>query len=134
MGTTRFQSPWLRYLDQRELEQYARVSCDHNPIHLEPEQALSAGYPDVICHGMLAMTDIGDWLTQVMAGWRMTDFSCRFPAPVPVRSRLRVSAIACVGDSPESNGQQARVSFIAEDQNGAMKVKGQATFRKPEAR
>lgn len=130
MGTNRLESSWLRHLDQHELDRYARVSGDLNPIHLDREQALRAGHPDIICQGMLAMTDIGSWLTQMMPGWRLKTLSCRFLATVPVQSRLLVSASHV--DGPElPQSAHATLNFTARDQNRTMKASGQAIFRKP---
>jgi len=122
------QSPWLRYVDLTELRHYAEVSGDSNPIHLDQSEAIAAGHPQIICHGMLAMTDIGRWLIQVMDGWRIETFHCRFLAPVPIHSRLRVSAN--YADEPFPKTRKASLNFSAQDQNGAMKVDGQATFRR----
>jgi 3-hydroxybutyryl-CoA dehydratase len=43
------------FLTQLEIEKYAEVSGDHNPIHLDEEQARNHGFSGKIAHGMLIM-------------------------------------------------------------------------------
>jgi acyl dehydratase len=39
-----------------EIEQFARLTGDDNPLHVDPEIARSAGFPDVIAHGLLVQS------------------------------------------------------------------------------
>ena len=41
--------------DQETPRTYARLSGDHNPVHLEPEVARAAGFPGVVVHGMCVL-------------------------------------------------------------------------------
>lgn len=123
---------WLREMNQAALRAYAELSGDRNPIHLDRERAIQAGHPDVICHGMLAMTDIAGWLTRAMAGWRLVDISCRFVAPMAVGTRLQVSG-ACIERLQDDEAPRASVIFTAENGGGDVKVKGQAVFEKSSA-
>lgn len=120
---------WLRQMQREALHAYAELSGDRNPIHLDREQAILAGHPDLICHGMLAMTDIGGWLTHAMAGWRLVDISCRFVAPMAVGTRLQVSG-SCIERLQDDEAPRASVLFTAEDAGGNVRVRGQATFRR----
>lgn len=43
------------FLTQQDIDNYAKVSGDHNPIHLDEEQARSHGFSGRIAHGMLIM-------------------------------------------------------------------------------
>src|SRR2546423_14043899 len=40
---------------REQIAEYAEVSGDHNPIHLDDEVARSVGLPGLIAHGMLQM-------------------------------------------------------------------------------
>ena len=40
---------------REQIAEYAEVSGDHNPIHLDDEFARSVGLPGLIAHGMLQM-------------------------------------------------------------------------------
>ena len=42
-------------LTQQEIENYAEISGDYNPIHLDEEQAMKHGFSRRIAHGMLIM-------------------------------------------------------------------------------
>jgi hypothetical protein len=87
-------------LDPDELERYAGLSGDHNPIHLSVTAAHAAGLPGPIHPGLftfaravsVACTVVGldpDHLTHV---------SARFSHPVPVGSEVTVEA--CTTDDP----------------------------------
>lgn len=123
---------WLREMQQDELHAYAALSGDHNPIHLDRDAARQAGHPDLICHGMLAMTDIGGWLTSAMAGWRLVDISCRFVAPMAVGTRLKVAGV-CIEQLQSDGVPRVRIDFTAEDAGGVIRVTGRADFHRMSA-
>jgi acyl dehydratase len=52
---------------QEQINAYADVSGDHNPIHLNPEVARSVGLTGTIAHGMLSMAFLGELLTDWLA-------------------------------------------------------------------
>lgn len=67
------------------LQRYAEASGDHNPIHLNPEFAVSVGLPDTIAHGMLTMglaaSALQTWFARCDA---IVEFGTRFTKPVVV--------------------------------------------------
>lgn len=67
------------------LQRYAEASGDHNPIHLNPEFAISVGLPDTIAHGMLTMglaaSALQSWFGTCDA---VLEFGTRFTKPVVV--------------------------------------------------
>ncbi|RNI21628.1 MaoC family dehydratase [Flexivirga caeni] len=73
------------HVDRATLVRYAGASGDFNTIHWDEQFARSVGLPDVIAHGMwtmgAAIQPVVDWLGD--AG-RVTAYSVRFSAPVPV--------------------------------------------------
>ncbi|MBB3191960.1 MaoC family dehydratase [Halomonas cerina] len=121
---------WLREMQREVLHAYAELSGDHNPIHLDREAAVQAGHPDLICHGMLAMTDIGGWLTRAMAGWQLEMFSCRFVAPMGVGTRLKVVGYRGAPHQAESV-VRVGVDIVARDAEGVVRVTGRADFHRP---
>jgi acyl dehydratase len=127
---TRLPPTRLRAMGPAELQAYAELSGDRNPIHLDREQALLAGHPDLICHGMLAMTDIGGWLVRAMAGWQLVTLTTRFVAPMVVGTRLKVSA-SCEEHQQSGEAPRATVDVVAEDAGGVVRVKGRAIFQRP---
>lgn len=77
--------PRTVHVDRATLIRYAGASGDFNVIHWDEQVAKSVGLPDVIAHGMwtmgAAIQPVVDWLGD--AG-RVTSYSVRFSAPVPV--------------------------------------------------
>lgn len=57
-----------KYVTQAQINAYAALSRDENPIHLDPEIARAAGLGGTVAHGMLCMAFSGqvltDWLTK----------------------------------------------------------------------
>lgn len=117
----------LREMDRAALRAYGELSGDLNPIHLDREAARKAGHPDLICHGMLAMTDIASWLTQTLSGWQLESLTSRFVAPMAVETRLTVS-----GHCVAAPAGHTAIDFVAEDTEGDAKVTGRAVFRRPD--
>ena len=73
------------HVDRATLVRYAGASGDFNQIHWDEATATAVGLPNVIAHGMWTMGAAA----QVVVDWigdagRMTDYSVRFSAPVPV--------------------------------------------------
>lgn len=66
-------------LRQEDIHAYAEASGDHNPLHLDPEAARAAGYPDVLAHGMLTLA-LG--LTRLRGLARLSGFDAVFTHPV----------------------------------------------------
>lgn len=121
---------WLREMQREALHAYAELSGDRNPIHLDREQARMAGHPDLICHGMLAMTDIGGWLTQAIGRWQLETFSCRFLAPMAIGTRLKVVSY-CGEPHQEESVVRIVVDIVARDAEDVVRITGRAYFHRP---
>lgn len=71
---------------QTQIDAYADVSGDHNPIHVNPDVARSVGLDGTIAHGMLSMAFAGqvltDWLTAAPGRGRLGRLRVRFQAMV----------------------------------------------------
>lgn len=71
---------------QAQIDAYADVSGDHNPIHINPEVARSVGLNGTIAHGMLSMAFAGqvltDWLAASPGHGRLGRLRVRFQAMV----------------------------------------------------
>jgi acyl dehydratase len=87
-----------RSVGQDRIAEFADATEDHTPIHLETEQALAAGLPSTIAHGLLTLSlgpallcellTIGEGLVGLNYGFDRV----RFIKPVPVGARLRMGA------------------------------------------
>jgi acyl dehydratase len=94
----------LGYTDWEEITQervnlFADATGDHQWIHVDPERAAAGPYKGTIAHGYLTLSLTPYFLPQLL---RAEGFSMginygtekvRFPAPVPVGSKLRCGAI-----------------------------------------
>ncbi|HJV47509.1 MAG TPA: MaoC/PaaZ C-terminal domain-containing protein [Bacillota bacterium] len=86
-------SPWLTPpITADWLYDYAKISGDFNPIHLDPQAANDAGFEGVIVHGMLNMA----MMMKVVTPWldartMVKKFQTRFHSPLKVGESLHVS-------------------------------------------
>ncbi|MCQ4041766.1 MaoC family dehydratase [Streptantibioticus rubrisoli] len=91
-------SPWIE-IDQKRIDLFAEATGDHQWIHVDPEKAARGPFGSTIAHGYLTLSLIPSLMPELMRveGVRMgVNYGVnkvRFPAPVPVGSRLRASAV-----------------------------------------
>ncbi|HEU0027099.1 MAG TPA: MaoC family dehydratase N-terminal domain-containing protein [Ktedonobacterales bacterium] len=115
-----------KHVTQEQINAYADVSGDHNPIHINPEMARSVGLDGTIAHGMLNMAFLGQLLTNWLAtqpergGW-VTRLRVRFQAMVKPGD-----AITCSGAlGPITDGVQ-RLELWINNQRGERVITGDA--------
>lgn len=94
-GSTFGPSSW-QTITQGDIQRYADVSGDHNPIHTDPEAAGQSPFGTVVAHGYLTLSRVVPLMAEV---FEVTDISSginygldklRFPAPVPAGGRIRL--------------------------------------------
>jgi acyl dehydratase len=89
-------SDWLR-IDQARINGFADDTDDHQWIHVDAERAKSGPFRTTIAHGYLTLSLAPAMLQQVIvvddvqAAVNYGLNKVRFPAPVPVDSRVRGS-------------------------------------------
>ena len=54
--------PLARVVTREEVDAYAAISGDHNPLHRDDAVARSAGYPGIIAHGMFTLGHLASCL------------------------------------------------------------------------
>ena len=85
---------WLT-VDQERVDGFAEVTGDHQWIHVDPERAKQSPFGGTIAHGFLTLAltvPFGAELYELDFGSSRLNYGLnkvRFPAPVPVGSRLR---------------------------------------------
>lgn len=88
-------SSW-REITQRDIDAYADLSGDDNPIHVDAQAAVASPYGGTIAHGMLTLSMVVRHLREI---YRVTGASMgivygfdriRFPNAVPSGTRIRV--------------------------------------------
>jgi len=85
-------------VDQERIDRFADATGDHQWIHVDPEKAKAGPFGRTIAHGYLTLSLIPWLMGEVVRyeGVKMgVNYGCnkvRFPAPVPVGSRVRAGA------------------------------------------
>jgi acyl dehydratase len=83
---------------QEEIDAFAQVTGDHQWIHVDPERAAASPFGSTIAHGLLTLSLGPRFLEEVLTvegvafGVNYGYGKVRFPAPVPVGSRIRMRA------------------------------------------
>ncbi len=118
LGTSDWQG-----IDQARIDAFADVTGDHQFIHVDPERAKETPFGGTIAHGYLTLSLVPVLMAQAVAfegfnfGVNYGTNKVRFPAPVPVDSRVRATArLAEVTEIP--NGSQAVVEVTIELEGG----------------
>ncbi len=87
-------SEWLT-VDQKQVDLFAEATDDHQWIHVDTERAAEGPFGGTIAHGFLTLSLLPHFAAEVFRletpGARLNYGleKVRFPAPVPVGSRLR---------------------------------------------
>jgi acyl dehydratase len=96
-GETLGPGEWMT-VDQKTIDTFADATGDHQWIHVDPDRAADGPFGRTIAHGLLTLSFlpvlIGRLYTieNVRMGINYGFNKVRFPAPVPVGSRVRATA------------------------------------------
>jgi acyl dehydratase len=82
----------LEPVTRLELIKYAGASGDYNPIHTIDDEAINAGLPGVIAHGMLTMGRMGSLFTPYVLEGFVQEFSTRFIGMVFLQDVITLKA------------------------------------------
>jgi acyl dehydratase len=117
---------WLE-VDQKRIDLFAEATGDHQWIHVDPEKAATGPFGTTIAHGYLTLSLLplfGPQLIKVEGvkmGVNYGTNKVRFPAPVPVGSRVRASFE--VGSVDEfDGGAQVTMTATVEREGGEKPV------------
>lgn len=103
-------SDW-RQVTQKEIDLFAEATGDRQWIHVDPEKAAAGPYGKTIAHGYLTLSLVPILVQQI---YRVTGLAMqvnygsdklRFPAPVPVDSRIRAGAELVRVDRNDKGGR-----------------------------
>jgi acyl dehydratase len=117
------ESDWLE-ITQERVQEFADATGDHQWIHVDPERAEAGPFGAPIAHGYLTLSLVSYLLPRV---WQVEGFGMgvnyglerlRFPAPVPVGSRVRLRADLAEVQALEG-GVQATMDLTVEVDGGA---------------
>lgn len=117
-------SGWIE-ITQERINGFAGATDDHQWIHVDPERAKDGPFGAPIAHGHLTLAlfiplytellDVDGVTTKVNYGLNKV----RFPAPVPVGSRIRLAARIADVEDVAGGGVQLTVDGTIEIEGGA---------------
>ncbi|KJK36107.1 dehydratase [Streptomyces variegatus] len=113
---------WLD-IGQKRIDLFAEATGDHQWIHVDPEKAAAGPFGTTIAHGYLTLSLLPLFGPQLITvegvkmGVNYGTNKVRFPAPVPVGSRLRATATISAVDEV-TGGVQVAVAFSVEREGG----------------
>jgi acyl dehydratase len=125
-GETLGTSSWHEVI-QQDIDTFADVTGDHQWIHVDTERAKDTPFGGTIAHGYYTLSLAPRFTEEIM---RLEGFAfavnyglnkVRFPAPVPVGSKVRMSArLAGLEDIP--GGAQMTLELTFEREGGEKPV------------
>lgn len=68
-------------LSQQDFNQFADMSGDHNPIHVDPDYSASTRFGATVSHGMLLFTVLRGTLHRRFPDYQLTEQRLMFPSP-----------------------------------------------------
>jgi len=119
VGRTLGTTDWLE-ITQERIALFADATGDHQWIHVDPERARSGPFGMTIAHGYLTLSLVNLFLPQLLEvrgismGVNYGADKVRFPAPVPVGSRIRGSGQLVEAESAKGGAVQAKVRVTVE--------------------
>ena len=122
VGTDLGTTDWLT-IEQDRIDLFADATGDHQWIHVDPERAKDGPFGGTIAHGYLTLSLVNTFLPDLL---EVKEFSMgvnygtdktRFPAPVPVGSRIRGRG-EITGADEVKGGVQVTVTVTVEIEGG----------------
>lgn len=117
-------SDWLT-IDQERIDTFAKATGDFQWIHVDPERARSGPFGATVAHGYLTFSLINMFLPDLFRAEGMTmginygTDRLRFPAPVPVCSRVRAVGELINAEPMDGNAVQTTVRVTIEIEGNA---------------
>ena len=116
-------SDWLE-ITQERIDLFADATGDHQWIHVDPERAREGPFGATIAHGYLTQSLVNHFLPQILEvrgismGVNYGADRLRFPAPVPVGSRIRGGGELLRAEPTKDGAIQAVVRVTVEIEGG----------------
>lgn len=110
-----------RTFSQAEFDDFARLSGDANPIHVDPAFASGTAFGATVAHGMLLFSAIRGLITRHLPGRRLLDQELKFPAPTYADERVTLTLQVLEGE----NGGVLRVATAVIKADGRSGLEGE---------
>ncbi|HKX45133.1 MAG TPA: MaoC family dehydratase [Planctomycetota bacterium] len=113
------ESEWLR-ITQERVDRFADATGDHQWIHVDPVRAAAGPFGRCIAHGYLTQSLVNYFLPQIVEvrgvsmGVNYGADRLRFPAPVPVGSRIRGVGELIAAEETKDGAVQATIRVTVE--------------------
>ena len=121
---------YTRLITNQEVEAFAAISGDHNPLHLDPEYAATTAFGECIAHGMLTGALISAAIAMQLPGPGSAYLSqnIQFRAPVMLGDTLTVTLTVT-----DKHAKRPWVTLHCEvaNQEGKAVAKGEAQVAAP---
>jgi len=123
-GTDLGQTGWLE-ITQERVSTFADATDDHQWIHVDQERAAAGPFGGTIAHGYLTLAMVIPLYNELLSvtgiamGLNYGLNKVRFPAPVPVGSRIRLSGRLGQVEDVGPGAVQATVDFTIEAEGSA---------------
>ena len=104
-----------------EIDAFASLSGDHNPMHVDPAFAAARGFPDRIAHGMLLAAKLSAFAGMHLPGRSCLLLECSVAWPNPVLAGDVVTFEGSVKERSASVGT-LKVGFRARTQRAGRAV------------
>ena len=110
---------WMT-IEQDRIDTIAKATGDHQWIHVDPVRAKDGPFGTTIAHGYLTLSLANLFLPQLVQyeGLKMgVNYGCdkvRFPAPVPVGSRVRGHGMVVAAEPVKGDGVQVTVRITVQ--------------------
>lgn len=115
----------LPAISRTTLALFAGASGDHNPIHIDIDNAKSAGFDDVFAHGMLSMAYLARLLTNWAPMERIRDYGVRFTSITPLYAEPTCTGKVTAIDTVDGE-RRASVELTVTLADGTVTLRGDA--------
>ena len=112
-------------ISRTTLALFAGASGDPNPIHIDIDNAKSAGLDDVFAHGMLSMAYLGRLLTDIVPQQQLRSYRVRFAAITPIHGQPTCAATVASIDTVDHE-RLATLDLAVTLPDGTVTLRGQA--------
>lgn len=124
---------YTRLVTEREIQLFAAVSGDHNPVHLDPEYAATTQFGECIAHGMLTGAFISAAIAMELPGPGTIYLGQQlsFRAPVLLGDTLNVE-LEIIGKHDSKHW--LTIGCVVKNQDGKKVATGEASVMAPTAK
>jgi acyl dehydratase len=126
-------SSWIE-ITQEKIDQFAEATGDHQWIHVDPERAKDGPFGTTIAHGYLTLSllPVASYEVVPRQGRMGINYGLnrvRFPAPVPVGSRVRATFEVDEVTEIEGGGQATMTATVEREGGDKPVCVAQVVFR-----